>query len=110
VALLGLPPDNSIGLTRGRKLVGWDGRADGGSTPLWRSLETVAYLARNWEFESIPLQQRVGHEPHRQNRIRSRPVPKVRIQLSPPKSQRTFSPWQLNATAPRSAGDILSRS
>jgi len=57
VALLGPPPDNSIGLTRGRQLLGWDRRADGGSTPLGRSLETVAYLARNWKFESIPLRQ-----------------------------------------------------
>src|SRR6516165_9153628 len=27
---------------------------------LGRSLETVAYLARNWKFESIPLQRRVN--------------------------------------------------
>jgi hypothetical protein len=42
--------------------------------------------SRNRKFESTPLQQRVGHEPHGQNRTRSRPEPKVRIQLSPPKS------------------------
>jgi hypothetical protein len=38
------------------------------------------------KFESGFLQQRVGHEPHGQNRTRSRPEPKVRIQLSPPAS------------------------
>ena len=42
-------------------------------------------------FESLSLQQRVGHEPHGQNRTRSRPEPKVRIQLSPPESPQTFS-------------------
>jgi hypothetical protein len=38
---------------------------------------------RGEKFESLFLQQRVGHEPHGQNRTRSRPEPKVRIQLSP---------------------------
>ena len=41
---------------------------------------------RDRGFESISLQQRVGHEPHGQNRTRSRPEPKVRIQLSPANS------------------------
>jgi hypothetical protein len=39
--------------------------------------------SRNRKFESTPLQQRVGHEPHGQNRTRFRPELKVRIQLSP---------------------------
>jgi hypothetical protein len=30
---------------------------------LGQSLETVAYLARNWKFESTPLQRRVSDEP-----------------------------------------------
>ncbi|RDJ94359.1 hypothetical protein B4Q13_14940, partial [Lacticaseibacillus rhamnosus] len=30
---------------------------------LGRSLETAAYLARNWKFESIPLQRSVSDEP-----------------------------------------------
>ena len=51
---------------------------------LW--LITLAFgpaSIRNRWFESSPLQQRVGHEPHGQKRTPSRPEPKVRIQLSP---------------------------
>jgi hypothetical protein len=33
-----------------------------GRAHLGQSLETVAYRARNWKFESIPLQQRVSYE------------------------------------------------
>jgi hypothetical protein len=29
---------------------------------LGRSLETIAYLARNWKSESVPLQRRVSNE------------------------------------------------
>ena len=44
----------------------------------------IAFLRERYRrFESGFLQQRVGHEPHGQNRTRSRPEPKVRIQLSP---------------------------
>src|SRR5215472_3635400 len=28
----------------------------------WRGLETVAYLARNWRFQSIPLQRGVRYD------------------------------------------------
>jgi hypothetical protein len=42
---------------------------------------------RDEKFESGFIQQRVAHEPHGQNRTRSRPEPKVRIQLSPAGSQ-----------------------
>ena len=40
-------------------------------------------VTRDRWFESGFLQQRVGYEPHGQNRTRSRPEPKVRIQLCP---------------------------
>src|SRR6516225_7910426 len=43
----------------------------------------IAFLRERYRrFESGFLQQRVGHEPHGQNRTRSRPEPKFRIQLS----------------------------
>jgi len=34
-------------------------RSTGARTRLRQSLETVVYHARNWKFESIPLQRRV---------------------------------------------------
>jgi hypothetical protein len=34
-----------------------------GSAQLGQTHETVAYLARNWKFESISLHQRVSNEP-----------------------------------------------
>jgi hypothetical protein len=40
---------------------------------LGRSLETVAYLSRNWKFESISLQRRVSCEPEYLDQGRSGP-------------------------------------
>ena len=54
----------------GRLFLGWTD----GSNPVPSSKESA---------KSRFLQQRVGHEPRGQNRTRSRPEPKVRIQLSP---------------------------
>ena len=54
----------------GRLFLGWTD----GSNPVPSSKESA---------KSGFLQQRVGHEPRGQNRTRSRPEPKVRIQLSP---------------------------
>src|SRR6516162_2496917 len=53
MALLGPSPDNSVGSP------GSDGRRAGRSPELGRTHETIAYLARNRTFESIPLQQTV---------------------------------------------------
>jgi len=39
---------------------------------LGRSLETVAYLSRNWKFESISLQRGVLCEPDLRGRERAR--------------------------------------
>src|SRR6516162_3689318 len=52
-----------------------------------------------YRFESASLQQRVGHEPHGQNRTRSCPEPKFRIQLSPAEShvQKSSAPAPSNA-------------
>jgi len=63
--------------------LGFDGATD--------SPKSLSQEPDRW-FESRSLQQRVGHEPHGQNRTRSRPEPKVRIQLSPAESPQTFSP------------------
>jgi len=52
--------------------------------------KSTSLARRDQRFESPLLQQRVGHEPHGQNRTRSRPEPKVRIQLSPAASPRTI--------------------
>jgi hypothetical protein len=59
-----------------------------------------ASASRNRRFESLPLQQRVGHEPHGQNRTRSRPEPKVRIQLSPAVSPQTLRSSCIKHTMP----------
>src|SRR6516164_2654556 len=51
---------------------------------------------------------RIGHEPHGQNRTRSRPEPKVRIQLSPAESPQTFGSAK-PTTSNRSKSSISSR-